>query len=90
MVDYEDPVEGISPTTAGALVALIAVLGIGLYALSVMIDYKSPDPLYDRDILENHTSSKVMETPDLWKKKELPPLEDRYSTKTPTTNPIEP
>ena len=86
MADYQGPSEGINPSTAGTLLGLIAVLGIGLYALSVMMDYKSPDPLYDRDNLESHTSSKLMETPDLWKKKEPPPAEERYPTRPPTTN----
>ena len=64
-----EPEDGISPQTAGTLLTIVALLGIGLYAMSVMLETKSPDPLYDPDNLESHTSSKLMETPDLWKGK---------------------
>lgn len=64
-----EPEDGISPQTAGTFLTIVALLGIGLYALSVMLETKSPDPLYDPDNLGSHTSSKLMETPDLWKGK---------------------
>ena len=64
-----EPEDGISPQTAGTFLTIVALLGIGLYAMSVMLETKSPDPLYDPDNLESHTSSKLMETPDLWKGK---------------------
>lgn len=72
MLEQED---GISPATAGTLLTIVALLGIGLYALSVMLETKSPDPLYDPDNMESHTSSKLMETQDLWKGKK-PPVEE--------------
>ena len=71
MLEQED---GISPATAGTLLTIVALLGIGLYALSVMLETKSPDPLYDPDNMGSHTSSKLMETQDLWKGKK--PLEE--------------
>ncbi len=69
MLEQED---SISPATAGTLLTIVALLGIGLYALSVMLETKSPDPLYDPDNMESHTSSKLMETQDLWKGKKTP------------------
>ena len=40
-----EPEDGISPQTAGTLLTIVALLGIGLYAMSVMLETKSPDPL---------------------------------------------
>ena len=38
-----------------------------------MVDYKSPDPMYDLDKLESHTPPAIMETPEVFKRKEPDP-----------------
>ncbi len=91
-----EPEDGISPQTAGTFLTIVALLGIGLYTLSVMLETKSPDPLYDPDSLTTHTSSRLMETPDLWTGKK-PPVEDTPTPPIParpirpvTTSPFSP
>ena len=91
-----EPEDGISTQTAGTLLTIVALLGVGLYTLSVMLETKSPDPLYDPDNLTTHTSSKLMETPDLWTGKK-PPMDDApppaipaRPARTVTTSPFAP
>lgn len=83
----------ISPRTAAALLTGVGVLGMGLYALGVFVDYKSADPLYDAENMSTHTPSSLMETQDLWKKKE--PVSDegqqgQAGRRAAATNPVSP
>jgi hypothetical protein len=89
--EFPEPDDGISPQTAGILLTLVAALGIGLYAVSVLIDYKHTDPLIDPNNLDSHTPAKLMETPDLWKQPEPAPRQapsfQAHPAQTPTSAP---
>jgi hypothetical protein len=83
----------ISPRTAATLLTAVVLLGIGLYALSVFVDYKSADPLYDAENMSTHTPSSLMETQDLWKKKEPAVSEGPQAQggrRAATSNPVSP
>ena len=91
-----EPEDGISPAKAGLLLTIVAILGIGLYALSVLLETRSPDPLVDPDNLNSHTNSRLMETPDLWTGNKRPMEEMPFTpaparpVKSATTGPVAP
>ncbi len=69
MVEYDsnpNP-DGMDPRTAGTIMFIVAVLGMGLMIGGLMLDKKSPDPMYDAFDSSHHTSSKLLMTPDMWK-----------------------
>jgi hypothetical protein len=82
--EFPEPDDSIAPRTAGILLTIVAVLGIGLYTLSILIDYKHTDPLVDPNNLDSHTPAKLMETPDLWKKNEPAPAPSFPTRPNPT------
>jgi hypothetical protein len=90
MTPYPD--QGLSPRTAGTLLAVVALLAIGLFIVAASIDGKSSDRLYDPVNREMHTSSDVQMTPDLWKRKgEAAPADAaRTPAATPPATPVPP
>jgi hypothetical protein len=57
-----------------AIMIVVALLAAGFFAIAVMIDRKSPDPLYDATDSTHHTQSQLEMTPDLWKSRH--PVDD--------------
>jgi hypothetical protein len=60
--------DSISPQTAGLMMGVIALLGLGLIGLVYLMNQKSTDGLYDLDNPARQTSPQVQMTPDLWKR----------------------
>ena len=87
MSEFDDNSEGISPRTAGILLALVALVGIGIAAIGVLVN-RNADPIYDLDNPGAQTNSNLMETQDLWKKKrtEEPRRESPARMAVPTTS----
>jgi hypothetical protein len=75
MTEYsQGPDSDSSPAKMMAIMIVVALLAAGFFAIAVMIDRKSPDPLYDAKDPTHHTQSQLEMTPDLWKSKH--PVDD--------------
>jgi hypothetical protein len=66
---WDSESEGLSPQTAGALMGVLALLGLGFFGLIHLLNQKSGDAMYDFERPEQRTSAGVQQTPDLWKRK---------------------
>jgi hypothetical protein len=72
-----------SPAKMMAIMIVVALLAAGFFAVAVMIDRKSPDPMYDAQDSTHHTQSQLEMTPDLWKSKH--PVDDLQAPPPETT-----
>jgi outer membrane biosynthesis protein TonB len=101
MTEYSPgPESDSSPAKMMAIMIVVALLAAGFFAMAVMIDRKSPDPMYDATDSTHHTQSQLEMTPDLWMSKHpvddlnAPPLESATAQpakpKPPITKPPTP
>jgi hypothetical protein len=72
-----------SPAKMMAIMIVVALLAAGFFTIAVMIDRKSPDPMYDAQDSAHHTQSQLEMTPDLWKSKH--PVDDLNAPPPETT-----
>jgi hypothetical protein len=72
----DDGDDGISRQAAGLMLAGVVVLAIAFVGVSVMVDRKSPDPLYDPDNIASHTPPSMMEPREVWRGKRREVVEE--------------
>jgi hypothetical protein len=66
---WDSESQGLSPQTAGVLMGVLALLGLGFFGLIHLLNQKSGDAMYDFERPEQRTSAGVQMTPGLWKRK---------------------